>query len=105
MVWHGISFGINGINEAAVTGDTYINLVKTDTVKVSGVEIVLGSDTTISFTIDTAGLLPEAAIDTAIIGFAVVYHAKRLSGGPAWLETHLLFDSQSRYPQIFFSKP
>jgi hypothetical protein len=82
------SFGVNTFNDAFITGETYI---KPSTYGgAPSLELVAGSDTSISFATSTLGISPEAISDTVINGGSVAYDAYRLGGGKELVETHII---------------
>lgn len=84
------SFAISAANDALITGETYIK-PHSSYGGLPSLEIVLGSDTSISFATTALGdLSPEAVTDTALNVTASGHDAYRLGGGKELIETHLI---------------
>ncbi|NOH04081.1 MAG: hypothetical protein HND47_19985 [Chloroflexi bacterium] len=86
----GISLSISAANDFFITGESYLNL-DTTYQGTPSVELVFGSDTSVSFVANTmGGLVPEGVIDSAINGGAVAYDSYRLGDGDPLIQTHVI---------------
>jgi hypothetical protein len=85
----GISLAINAFNDFLVTGESFIDVTK----KYNGtpsVDIVLGSDTSVSIVTTLIGLSPEGVSDSLVNVGAVGYDVYRLTGGQSLVQTHII---------------